>query len=74
MSNFLLGNRQGSARDIEDVVLEVGEAITEAMYEDVTCGRLPSERMTKVYRALTDWTQVTEKLLENLSDAQNELR
>ncbi len=51
----------------EEMILEAGTVLNEAVYERFSCGEITQSEMHELYRVLTQWTILSEQLLNSVN-------
>ena len=51
----------------EEMILQAGTVLNEAVYEKFSCGEITQSEMHKLYRVLTQWTILSEQLLNSVN-------
>ena len=55
-------------QESEDSILQLGQVLTERVYERYASGEITSEQMQKIYQMLAKWTKLSEKLLNSVTE------
>ena len=51
----------------EDSILQLGQMLTERIYERYASGEITAEEMQETYRTLALWTELSEQLLNSVN-------